>query len=208
MAQFTPAGPLPLVALVTWQRGAIAMPMSGPRTPAPSPSTFRPPWAPSPDTALSVRARQADGSWTAAPFTRNGDQIVINATGLRSYRIAVPASAINPAQPQLPARSISRRPSHNLGGGFLEYWRAHGGLPIFGYPMTEEFSEGGYTVQYFERNRFEYHPEYAGTPYSVLLGRLGADMTAGRVFPTIPAFPEGPATSTCPHTSTRSTPAS
>src|SRR5262249_29825445 len=29
------------------------------------------------------------------------------------------------------------------------------------------------TVQYFERNRFEYHPENKGTQYEVLLGLLG-----------------------------------
>jgi hypothetical protein len=28
-------------------------------------------------------------------------------------------------------------------------------------------------VQYFERARFEYHPEFKGTPHEVLLGHLG-----------------------------------
>ena len=28
-----------------------------------------------PNAALTVRERQADGSWIAAPFTRNGDQV-------------------------------------------------------------------------------------------------------------------------------------
>ncbi|MEO7909225.1 MAG: VanW family protein, partial [Roseiflexaceae bacterium] len=43
----------------------------------------------------------------------------------------------------------------------------------------EEFSEISaingrpYIVQYFERARFEYHPEHARTPYQVLLGQLG-----------------------------------
>ncbi|HET8630995.1 MAG TPA: hypothetical protein VFL91_26545 [Thermomicrobiales bacterium] len=32
-----------------------------------------------------------------------------------------------------------------------------------------------YRVQYFERARFEYHPENAGTPYEVLLGLLGRE---------------------------------
>jgi hypothetical protein len=31
-------------------------------------------------------------------------------------------------------------------------------------------------VQYFERNRFEYHPENAGTPYEIQLGLLGGDL--------------------------------
>jgi hypothetical protein len=69
---------------------------------------------------------------------------------------------------------------HRLCFGFRAYWQAHGGLAIFGYPISEEFRERNpdtgrtYTVQYFERARFEWHPENAGTPYSVLLGRLGA----------------------------------
>jgi hypothetical protein len=68
---------------------------------------------------------------------------------------------------------------HSLGGSFLTYWNQYGGLPIFGYPLSEEFQEVSstdgktYTVQYFERARFEYHPEYAGTPNEVLLGLLG-----------------------------------
>jgi spore germination protein YaaH len=68
---------------------------------------------------------------------------------------------------------------HSLGGTFKKYWDANGGLPIYGFPITEEFTEVNpsdgkvYTVQYFERNRFEYHPENKGTKYEVLLGLLG-----------------------------------
>jgi len=71
---------------------------------------------------------------------------------------------------------------HTLGGTFYTYWKAHGGLPIFGYPISEEFQEKNpddgktYTVQYFERNRFEYHPENKGTAFEVLLGLLGTDL--------------------------------
>lgn len=75
---------------------------------------------------------------------------------------------------------------HRLCFGFKSYWQQHGGLWMFGYPISEEFQEKNpdtgqvYTVQYFERARFEYHPEYAGTPYEVLLGRLGAQLYAQR----------------------------
>jgi hypothetical protein len=70
---------------------------------------------------------------------------------------------------------------HTLRGAFLDYWTRYGGLEQFGYPLTEEFYEPvgednkQYRVQYFERNRFEHHPENAGTPYEVLLGTLGRD---------------------------------
>ncbi|HMM43424.1 MAG TPA: glycosyl hydrolase [Thermomicrobiales bacterium] len=80
---------------------------------------------------------------------------------------------------------------HSLSYGFKSFWEAHGGLATFGYPISEEFSERNadtgevYTVQYFERARFEYHPEYAGTEYEVLLGRLIANelATEGWLFP-------------------------
>lgn len=68
---------------------------------------------------------------------------------------------------------------YSLGGQFLAYWEGNGGLPVFGYPMTEEYQELNQdtgqvnTVQFLERQRFEWHPENAGTPYEVLLGRLG-----------------------------------
>ena len=48
-------------------------------------------------------------------------------------------------------------------------------------------------TQWFERNRFEYHPEYAGTPYAVLLGLLGRDVTQGRTGDA-PVRPGGRAT--------------
>lgn len=73
---------------------------------------------------------------------------------------------------------------HTLGGKFLDYWNKHGSLAIFGFPITEEFEEVNpddgktYRVQYFERNRFEYHPENAGTFYEVQLGLLGRAFSA------------------------------
>ncbi len=68
---------------------------------------------------------------------------------------------------------------HSVSGKFLDYWNMHGGLAIFGYPISDQYTENGHTVQYFERQRFELHPEFAGTPYEVLLGRLGAKILNG-----------------------------
>ena len=75
---------------------------------------------------------------------------------------------------------------HNLGGVFRRYWDAHGGLFVNGYPISEERDEVSptdgktYRVQYFERARFEYHPEHAGTPSEVLLGLLGSQLLRER----------------------------
>lgn len=62
--------------------------------------------------------------------------------------------------------------------GFLRYYDAHGGAAAFGYPISNEVVEPDArgtmrTVQYFQRARFEYHPEFAGTRYEVELGLLG-----------------------------------
>ena len=71
---------------------------------------------------------------------------------------------------------------HNLNGKLLDYWRSTGGLAVYGYPISEQFTEKSksngknYTVQYFERNRLELHPEAAGTPFEVQLGLLGSEL--------------------------------
>ncbi len=63
-------------------------------------------------------------------------------------------------------------------GIFLDYWDSNGGLTQQGYPISEEFTEisplngKAYTVQYFERAVFEYHPENQ-PPHNVLLSQLG-----------------------------------
>ena len=75
---------------------------------------------------------------------------------------------------------------HSVAYAFKDYWAANGGLPIFGYPISEEFDEVSetdgvvHTVQYFERNRFEYHPEYADTDAAVLLGHMAREVLIAR----------------------------
>ena len=71
---------------------------------------------------------------------------------------------------------------HNLSGKFLQYWQQTGALPVYGYPISEPFTERSradgkeYLVQYFERNRFELHPEMVGTQFEVQLGLLGSEL--------------------------------
>jgi hypothetical protein len=80
---------------------------------------------------------------------------------------------------------------HSLCGAFLSYWQNQGlefdgqagssyaeSLALFGFPISEpqeETLEDGSTrlVQWFERARFEYHPDHE-PDYQVLLGRLTA----------------------------------
>src|SRR5207249_3288184 len=81
---------------------------------------------------------------------------------------------------------------HNVCGDILKAWRASGlefdrrrgkseaeNLALFGLPLSDaqtETVEGkDYTVQWFERARFELHPENQ-PPYNVLLGLLGNEV--------------------------------
>lgn len=88
---------------------------------------------------------------------------------------------------------------------FLEYWSQNGGLPVFGYPLTPAFQqqtpEGTFLVQYFERQRFELHPENR-RPYDVLLGRLGDEtlQRQGRDWRAEPTNPANPNCWTAPQT--------
>jgi hypothetical protein len=85
-----------------------------------------------------------------------------------------------PGHPYLvstPERVYFRETGHSVSGGFLRFWESRGGLRVFGYPISDELRERidgqVYTVQYFERARFEYHQQNTGTPYDVQLGLLG-----------------------------------
>jgi hypothetical protein len=64
-------------------------------------------------------------------------------------------------------------------------------LALFGMPVSEpqmEPSSDGntYLTQWFERARFEFHPENAGTPHEVLLGLLGAELMRQQAPPPPP----------------------
>jgi hypothetical protein len=67
-------------------------------------------------------------------------------------------------------------------GLFLTYWNSHGGLEQQGFPITEAYNEVNdddgktYITQYFERARFEYHPESAQDQFKVLLGLVGREV--------------------------------
>ena len=99
---------------------------------------------------------------------------------------------------------------HNVCGAILAAWRASGlefdgkqgyseaeSLALFGLPLsdaqTETIEGKDYSVQWFERARFELHPENQ-PPYDVLLGRLGAEVRNGStryILPGNAVFPEG-----------------
>jgi hypothetical protein len=128
------------------------------------------------------------GGWGEVLGTLIGNEIT---AGRREEAAFVPLGC-NPLPN--PDRDCFVETGHTLAYGFRAFWQAHGGLAAFGFPISEEFSELNpdtgqvHTVQYFERARFEYHPEHAGTEFEVLLGLLIRDdlLNAGWLWP-----PEG-----------------
>ncbi len=84
--------------------------------------------------------------------------------------------------------------NHTVTGKFLEFWDKGGGLATYGFPISEAQNEVDpetgktFLTQWFQRNRFELHPENFGTQggkYDVLFGLLGKDFHY-RVFTTRP----------------------
>lgn len=120
-----------------------------------------------------------------APFdvllTQVGREIIAGRLGEPPFQPAEPA-------PGQPYESATR---HNIPDFFLAWWNRYGGLQNFGYPLSEVFFERNaadgkdYAVQYFERGRFELHPENSGTEYEVLLGLMGRERM---IRENVPAF--------------------
>ncbi len=94
---------------------------------------------------------------------------------------------LHPLYPPVPDCRCGRffaETGHNVVGGFLTFWEAHGGLAQFGYPITDQVTETlengeKYTVQWFERARLEYHPKNVA-PYDIQLGQFGRQIYTER----------------------------
>jgi hypothetical protein len=61
---------------------------------------------------------------------------------------------------------------HVVSYAFLDYFRSHGGLDMFGYPRSEFVYEGEHVVQYFQRALMEWHPERE-TGSQIVLANIG-----------------------------------
>lgn len=93
-----------------------------------------------------------------------------------------------PIQAQSDVRTFPET-GHSLRGAFRVFWESNGGLPIFGYPISEEVvGSNGRLVQWFERARFELAE--GGANPRVELAHLGREFTGGRVFPQVPPIPD------------------
>jgi hypothetical protein len=77
---------------------------------------------------------------------------------------------------------------YSIRGAFRVFWENNGALANFGFPITEEYTgPNGRTTQYFERARFELNAQGG-----VELGKLGVEITEGRIFPKVPPIEDTP----------------
>lgn len=82
---------------------------------------------------------------------RNG-QAQLSALGKLMYEQGVQLNINNP----LACRTY--RGNLSVCFAFLEFFDAHGGLALFGYPISPFEYQGNMIVQYFENGRLEWHP--------------------------------------------------
>ena len=87
---------------------------------------------------------------------------------------------------------------------FRSFWYENGGLEVFGYPKSEPFQElnqadgNVYWVQYFERQRMEWHPNEPDPQYRILLGLLGNEYRDSHHRGEAPFLPISPGDVTLP----------
>ena len=129
--------------------------------------------------------------WRAAPATT----AEAGPTFRRSEAIAQAPTpvVVNDPSDMLPEQANQRCFQETglcISGPIRAYWEQHGGLPVFGYPITAlatETNADGFTgpTQWFERDRLEDH---TAEGKGVLAGRLGAQalIMEGRPWETLP----------------------
>lgn len=107
------------------------------------------------------------------------NDVLLSLLGVFLYKQKYPSEAPGQEANNSAGSVLFPETGKRVGGIFLDYWKAHGGLAQQGLPISDEFVETSdldgkpYRVQYFERAVFEYHPEQQAA-YQVLLSQLGA----------------------------------
>jgi hypothetical protein len=105
---------------------------------------------------------------------------------LRPYRVqpGLLGELLSARQPPIPSAQIplaSRideryypETGHSLKGGFLKFFDQHGGIDIFGYPLSEVVpGDNGRLVQWFQRGQLQWNPnDLAGQIKLAPLGEL------------------------------------
>lgn len=102
------------------------------------------------------------------PELPEGQRVQLTPLGTVLYKAGAPAMNLN-----TPGACRSFPTNYAVCFSFLDYFDQHSGAARFGNPVSAiEFRPDGRVVQYFERARFEWHPELA-SGQNILLADLG-----------------------------------
>lgn len=107
----------------------------------------------------------------------------LDGAGSQTVTIALLGEELGYRQPPIPEAEIPpenhpdklyfAETGHTVSFAFLKFFREHGGVDIFGYPISEWIIEAnGRIVQYFQRGKMEWYPENP-PGQRVQLGMLG-----------------------------------
>jgi hypothetical protein len=117
-----------------------------------------------------------------------GGKVVVGALGsdVSAYQRLDSSSDMAPMA-NTPTRLYFPSTHHILQGDMLRFWQTHGGMAVFGAPISEivkakndDGSGRVYAMQWFQNARLERHPETHNPRYAILLGLLGRESLRGR----------------------------
>jgi hypothetical protein len=97
-------------------------------------------------------------------------RVIISPLGEFLYK---PTEAL-PMPPNSPACQVFAETGYQVCYAFLDFFKANGGAAQFGYPISNFEIHNNWIVQYFQRARFEWHPELP-PGQRVVLGDLGRE---------------------------------
>lgn len=94
------------------------------------------------------------------PENPPSQRVIVSPLGLYMLDINL-IKPLNNLPPKHPACRYFSETDYQICYSFLNFFDENGGLEQFGFPISEIVEVDGRVVQYFERARFEWHPEFA-----------------------------------------------
>lgn len=92
------------------------------------------------------------------PDNVEGLQVILSNIGVYLHDNREPGEIVT-TQPGLSACQYFSQSGYQICYAFLDYYNKNGGIQQFGYPISEVELQDGRMVQYFQRARFEWHPD-------------------------------------------------
>jgi hypothetical protein len=99
-------------------------------------------------------------------------RVILTNLGELIYSLDQPGTEIS-VSTNIPTCRFFPDTNHHVCYAFLDFFDSNGGIAQFGYPISEIEIRDGRLVQYFQRSRFEWHPELT-SGQRVILTDLGA----------------------------------